>query len=460
MNKAATGASQLRADSLSFFESLVMGVSASAPAYSIAITTAVLIAAVGNFAPASLAIFSIPMLGIANAYRMLSIRDVDAGASYRWTSAVFGRFLGFYSGWTLLFATLLFMVSGSIPIATATLNFIAPNLIGNVVATAGVASLWFALVAAIVITGITLSSRVLMVMTSVQILILVVVLGAAFAHVSTATVVNPPDWSWLGSGLSAGGLAGSALIAIYYYWGWDVTSNLGEETVGGGKNAGRGGLVSIFVTIFLYVSFAVATLFLFSIRDTGKLTDNLVYNIAIASGLGHRGGLLASGAVILSSIATLEATMLMFSRTLFSMGRDGVMPRFFGEVHPKTRSPARAINVIVGLGLALIWASSLLPSVSVIISSAINALGLHVDYYFGLAGLAAAWTFRTSYRESFGRWLALCLFPALSSLLLIGLGVYAISTFDLLTKVVALGGFALGLLFYRPRARGQPARTP
>ena len=39
----------LKANSLSFFESLVMGVAGSAPGYTIAVTTAVLLASAGSF---------------------------------------------------------------------------------------------------------------------------------------------------------------------------------------------------------------------------------------------------------------------------------------------------------------------------------------------------------------------------------------------------------------------------
>ena len=88
---------------------------------------------------------------------------------------------------------------------------------------------------------------------------------------------------------------------MFFYWGWDVTANLGEETVNAEDNAGNGGFSSVIVTIIYYLGFTIAALFLFSLKDAQKLTDNIVYNIAVASGLGRKGGLAASLAVILSS---------------------------------------------------------------------------------------------------------------------------------------------------------------
>lgn len=134
---------KLKANSLSFFESLVMGIAGSAPGYTIAVTTAVLLAAAGPLAPGALVIFAVPMLGIAVAYKALNKMDASAGAAYQWTTVVFGKFLGFFSGWALLIASLVFMVAGSVPVATSTLNFVAPGLTGNVFATAGVASARF-----------------------------------------------------------------------------------------------------------------------------------------------------------------------------------------------------------------------------------------------------------------------------------------------------------------------------
>jgi amino acid transporter len=144
----------------------------------------------------------------------------------------------------------------------------------------------------------------------------------------------------------------------------------------------------------------------------------------------------------------------MFSRTLFAMGRDGSMPSTFGKVDERTQSPTRAIYAIIVLGLALIWGSALMPSVELVLSSSVSAVGFQVNYYFAIAGLAAAWVFRNCYKESIRKWLALCLLPGVSSIALICLGLYAVSTFDVWTNIMGIGSFVLGLGFvwlcYRP----------
>jgi len=439
---------QLKAGSLSFVESVVMGVAGSAPGYTIAVTTSVLLGIAGVSSPGALLIFAVPMLGIAIAYKALNKRHVHAGAGYQWTSVYFGKFLGFFSGWALLVASMVFMVTGSLPLATSTLDFIDPALANNVVLSAAVASVWFLVIATVLIVGIEVTSRVQMVMTSVELIILTVVAGGAFVHAAKFGAANPFHWSWFGFGYTPGSFATTALVVVFFYWGWDVTANLGEETKNGADTAGTGGFVSIFVTIVYYLAFVFAALFLFSVRDAQGFNANIIYNIAVTAGFGRVGGLLASCAVILSSIATLETTMLQFSRMLFAMGRDGAMSKRFGVVDARTRTPVRAMLVLIAVGLALLWASSLMPTVNLIIADSVRAVGVRVAYYYGLAGLVAAYAFR---KETPLRWLWFCAFPALSGILLIVLGIFATTTFDPVTNVVGIGGLVVGILFFRPR---------
>ncbi|MEI9929068.1 MAG: APC family permease [Rhizomicrobium sp.] len=301
---------ELKAGSLSFVESMVMGVAGSAPGYTIAVTTAVLLATAGTLSPGALIIFAVPMLGIAVAYKALNARVVSAGAAYQWTTYAFGKFWGFFSGWALLVASMVFMVSGSLPLATATLDFIDPALANNVVLSAAVASAWFLVIATVLIVGIEVTSRVQMVMTGIELLILTGVLIAAFVHTAQVGSVNPFSLDWFGFSYTPAAFAGAALIVVFFYWGWDVTANLAEETADGHVHAGNGGFVSVFITIAFYVGFVLAALFLFQVKDAKGFNANIIYNIAVASGLGRTGGLLASVAVILSSVATLETTML------------------------------------------------------------------------------------------------------------------------------------------------------
>ena len=137
---------ELKANSLSFFETIIMGVAGSAPAFSIAVAIAGLLAVSGDVSPNALLIFAVPMLGIALAYKGLNRKMANAGAAYQWTKSVMGGFFGYFSGWALLIAALVFMITGSVPLGTATIDLFDPTLASNVVLTTGIGAGWFVVI--------------------------------------------------------------------------------------------------------------------------------------------------------------------------------------------------------------------------------------------------------------------------------------------------------------------------
>jgi len=449
------GSTQLRAGALSMIEALVMGVAGSAPGFSIAVTLAALLASAGGLAPGALLIFAVPMVGISLAYRGLSARMANAGAAYEWTSRIFNKTLGYFSGWALMAASVVFIVTGAVPLGSATLSFFPdPSLANNVVLTTLIGGAWFVVIGVVLIAGVSLTSKVQMIMSSVELIILTVVVIAAGVHALRFGAANPPSWSWFGLGYPPGAFSASALIVVFFYWGWDVTANLGEETETANQGAGNGGFFSVFVTSFYFLAFVAATLFLFSLKEGQGLSDNLIYHLAVRAGLGRVGGLAASFAVILSSVATLETQMLQFSRTLFAMGRDGAMPRTFGVVDERTQTPVRTMYLLLGLGLVMVVLASFIPTVGLILSDSVKAIAIQVCYYYGVAGFACAWLFRGAWKDRPLAFLGYAVFPALSAAALIVLALYALTTFDNLTRIVGVGGLVAGVVFLRPRGYG------
>jgi len=446
---------KLKANSLSFFESIIMGIAGSAPGFSIAVAIAGLLSTAGMVSPNALLIFAVPMLGIAVAYKGLSAKMANAGAAYEWTKSVFGGFLGYFSGWALLIAAMVFMVTGSVPLGTATIDLFDPDLASNVWLTTGIGAVWFIIIGLVLIAGIELTSKIQVVMSTIELAILFVISIAAFLH-SAGHGVNPFSLSWFGFNYPVGSFAPAALATVFLYWGWDVTSNLAEETKGQQYNAaGQGGFLSIFATIAAFVAFTLAALLMFSLKDATGFSDNLIYHVAVAAGLGKAGGYAASLALILSSVATLETTMLQFSRTLFAMGRDRALPPYFGQVSERTVTPVRTMYLLLAVGLVVILVSSFMPSISSILSDSVSAIAVQVCYYYGLAGLVCAWVYRDKLKTSLWGSLQYVLFPTASALTLFGLGLYALSTFNLTVKIVGIGGLVIGILFYRPSGYGK-----
>ena len=187
---------QLEAGALGVAESVVMGVAGTAPAFSVAATTATLIAAVGTLSVASLLYCGLIMFGVTFAFMHLNRVITNAGASYAWVGQVFHPILGFFAGWALLVASAVFMVSGTIPAATATLSLINPALAQNPGWVTFVAAGWLLAVGAVVVKGIKPTSYTQIVMTGIEVgALVIIIIAALFQHFSQPA--HAFSWQWL-----------------------------------------------------------------------------------------------------------------------------------------------------------------------------------------------------------------------------------------------------------------------
>jgi len=164
----------LDANVLGRFDSIIMAIAGSAPAYSIAASTAALVAAVGLAGPAALLYCGIPMFGIAWAFMYLGRTQANAGASYAWVGRSLHPIFGYIAGWALVVSATLFMVAGSLPAGSVTLALFNANWANNVGLVTIVGSVWFITMAVMVMIGIRITARVQWIMSSIEIAILLV----------------------------------------------------------------------------------------------------------------------------------------------------------------------------------------------------------------------------------------------------------------------------------------------
>ncbi|MCP3819377.1 APC family permease [Streptomyces sp. A3M-1-3] len=429
---------------LSTFDTIVMAVAGSAPAYSLAATTAVLVGAVGFAAPAALLYCAIPMLGIALAFGRLGRIDVNAGASYSWVGRTLHPFLGFLSGWALVISATIFMVAGSVPAGALTLSLFDAGLASNTALATLVGAGWFLVMLLVVLGGARLTVRAQLLMSGVELLILVLFAFGALLHRGSAAAF---DWSWLGFGHFDGvsGFASGALIAAFYYWGWDVTSNLSEETRNSRRTAGLAGLVGIGIVFLLFEVFTIAVNVIVSAGDIEENSANVlaVLGEAIWPGLG---GKLLVVAVMLSTIATLETTLIQVTRSLFAMGRDRTLPSALGRVHRRWNTPWVAIAAVGAVALAMFVASNALGSVGEILSDAVAAIGLQIAVYYGLAGIAAVVAYRKMLLRSPADFLLGGAWPLFGALFMFWIFFESLTELNGASIAIGVGGLAVGLI--------------
>lgn len=439
--------SKLASGALGTIESFVMGIAGTAPAFSVAVTTASIVAAVGVQSIGSIFYCGLIMFGIMLAFKHLGQEFPSAGATYTWIKEVFGPAWGFFAGWAMLVASVFFMVSATIPAATSTLLIFAPELVENTTWVALIAAVWLTLVTVVVTKGVKQSSYMQVTITLVESVILIALIVAAFTQFGK----NPAhsiSWDWVSPyAMTPEVFATGALIAIFFYWGWDVTLNLGEETKQDETNpAGKGAFWAMINLILFFVIMITAVFFVLSDEEIAQANTNVLY--AIAEKLfPYPFNYLAVLSTILSTLGTIETQIIQFSRGLFAMSRDKMLHQRYSIIHANWQTPYIATFTIYILGICLLFSSSFLPSVKVILDSSISAIGVQICFYMGLAGFAAAWHFRSvlfkGYLLDGG---SRVLWPFFSACFMIFLGIYCLPTFDTLALFMGVGGVIFGFI--------------
>lgn len=427
-------------------ESAIMGIAGTAPAYSIAVTTAAIVAAVGVLSVGSILFCGLIMFGMMLAFVNLNKMSPDAGASFAWVKEVFGPTWGFFAGWGLIVASVVFMVSATIPAATSTLLIFSPKLVESTGWVTFTAAVWLTAITAVVLKGIKQASYAQIVFTIIETVIIFALIIAAFIEYG-ANPAHIPSLDWVSPfAFTPGTFATGALIAVFFYWGWDVTMNLGEETVDGKPQpAGRGAFWAMVNLILFFIIMMIVVLIVLTDAEIEAANTNVLY--AIAEKLfPHPWGYLAVLSTILSTIGTIETQILCFTRSMFSMSRAKMLHPHWEKIHPEWQTPWFATIGIWAMGLGLLFMSSYLPTVSKILESSILAIGLQICFYMSLAGVASVWYYRGMVTSDPKGALTHVLWPGLATAFMIFIGIYGALEFDQLTMLVGVGGLALGFL--------------
>ena len=448
----------LAKNSLGVFESIIMGIAGTAPAFSVAVTSAAIVASVGVLSVGSILYCGLIMFGITLAFIHLSKIQPNAGAAYAWVGHVFGPTWGFFAGWGLLIASIFFMVSATIPAASSTLLLVAPDQAENTRLISAIAVVWLTVVSLIVGRGIKHSSFMQITLTLFETIILFALITAGIISY-WSNPAHSPSFVWISPlSFSPQLFATGALTAIFFFWGWDVTMNLSEESKGGSKNsdgaAGKGAFWAVLNMMLFFVLMMVVVLMVLTDSEIAESGTNVLF--AIANKLFPAPwSYLAVFCTIFSTVGTIETQILQFSRSMFAMARDGMLHPVYAKVHDEYKTPWVATFVIWFLGVVLLFSSSFMPSVKAILTSSILAIGFQICFYMSLTGFACAWHYRNKIKAGFGPAMAYVIWPSFSGAFMVFVAIYSIPTFDAFTIMMGVGGLLLGFLplaFSRKRA--------
>jgi amino acid transporter len=336
------------------------------------------------------------------------------------------------------------MVAATVPAGSYILGLFSHTAANNTTDVTLVGAIFFLLMVTAVAAGVTITVTVQIVMSCIELFLLVLFAILAIFH---GHHVHTFSWHWFSPGIFHGqkGFVGGALIAAFYYWGWDVTANLNEETKGAKKTPGLGAMIGILV---VFVLFEVFTIAINMVLTSAQINNNPADVLSV---LGQQvwhgaGGKFIILAVVLSTIATLETTLIQVTRTMFAMGRDNTLPKALGRVHRTRKTPIVATVVVTIISLALFVGSQHIGTIGSILSDAINAIGLQICIYYSLAGLAVVALYRRQLFMSVTNFIFMGLWPLVGAVFMGYLFVEAIPGLNAPTLWVGLGAMALGLI--------------
>ncbi|MFD4477812.1 amino acid permease [Streptomyces sp. NPDC058471] len=187
------------------------------------------------------------------------------------------------------------------------------------------------LAAVLLVRGVRESARATAAMAMLKIGILLLFLAIAFTAFKAGHLTPF-------AGAGASGITAGASLAFFSFIGFDAITTAGEEVKNPRRNIPIAILICIGVATLLYVAVALGAI---GALGADAVADkpaalSLVVNQVTDSSVG--GGIIAFGAVVAIASVVL-AVMYGQTRILMSMSRDGLVPRVFERVSPKTSTP-------------------------------------------------------------------------------------------------------------------------
>ncbi|MGB3370305.1 MAG: APC family permease [Rhodococcus sp. (in: high G+C Gram-positive bacteria)] len=414
----------LNTGALGLVGNIVIGLSAVAPAYSLAATLGYVVLAVGDKAPAMFLVAFVPMLLTAFAYRELGRDTPDCGTSFTWGTKAFGPWVGWMAGWGLAVSAIIVLANVAEVAAIYLFEFLGmEGAAESTAAKVALGSFFIVSMTYVSFRGILISERMQNVLLVVQFGVLIGVSITALVKVGAGTAgpqAITPELSWIiPTGVTMSDAAQAIILCIFIYWGWDACLAVGEETKDSEKTPGRAAVITTLILVATYVLVGYAVQSFAGFGDTGiglNNPDNLDDVLTILGGP-VAGSVVASLLLLTVSISALsstQTTILPTARGTLSMAVYEAIPKRFASVHPRYMTPGFGTLVMGASALAFYLVLTFVSANA--LQDSVASLGLAVAFYYGITAYACVWYFRRTLFGSVRNLFMRGIFPLLGGL--------------------------------------------
>lgn len=210
----------------------------------------------------------------------------------------------------------------------------------------------FVLLAAVAIWGIAESVTLAGLVTLAEVGGLLLVLVVALPEVrlddaaveGVATILTPAGWYGAGVGL---------ILAFYAFLGFEDMVNVAEEVKDVERTLPRGIFLTLAITTLLYAAIAAASVLVVPPATLAGSGEPLALVYQTSGGPWPR---TINAIAIVAVLNGALIQLIMASRVLFGLARQGSLPAMLGHVWPRTRTPVAATLVAAGMAMAFaLW---------------------------------------------------------------------------------------------------------
>jgi amino acid transporter len=348
------GTGQLAHGTLRLWDAIAISVSVIAPGMAMLLNVTGVAAVAGGSTPLAFLLGGIGCLALAFVVIGFCRRMATAGYAYTYASRSLGKELGFMAGWLYFFGFICF-----VPMTMSGVGFLAADLLGLN------PKLWILFFFIGMVLFLILSTIHIKVTTRVQLIVGIVTV----AVIVLVDVVTTAKGGSHGQALSAfsfghtneGGFTGvfyGIILGVTSYIGFETAADFGEETANPRRNIPIAIIAATGFAVVLYLFTTYAIAIGFGVNNGAKFgADPVALKTTATTFVGPWLGTLVEIGGMAAAFIVCVACATAAARTLFAMGREGVLPAAFARTHPRFRTPVNAtiaVTVVATLMALLI----------------------------------------------------------------------------------------------------------
>jgi amino acid efflux transporter len=280
---------------------------------------------------------------LAYTFGSLSARKPESGGVYSFARESFGQRWADAVGWLFI----VWYVTGA-PVVTV----IAASYISFAIP---LSKTMIYIIAALIILGTFLINyRGIIVSGKFQLAVIIAIVGLLLtAVIASAPLVRIENFTpFFPYGILPIGVA--AALIFWSYLGYENVSNIAEEFKNPERDFHRSIVLSVVVISTLYLSVAIATIGTQAYRAGGSVAP---FAAILSNALGVYGGISTAILAVFIISGTVNAYTTGISRVIYSVAKEGGLPRAIARIHQKTGVPHLSLALLSGLSLITLVAS-------------------------------------------------------------------------------------------------------